>query len=427
MSKQLGRYELLRKLGEGATSTVYLAHDPFGEREVAIKLAPPGLFNHPTHGKRHAHLFRNEAALVGKLRHPHIAQIYDAVVTDEQCYIVMEYVPGDTLERKTKAGHLLPVDRVVELIFKCTMALNFAQRAGITHRDIKPANLLLAGDTDIKVSDFGASIHSFATDLTQVSLIGSPPYMSPEQINEQHLDHRTDIYSLGVVMFELLTGSVPFRAETTYQTIFQVINDPAPLASTRRPGLPPELDRIVSRAMAKDKNARYPSWEAFASELASVATHLDQTLLRRHDFADTRKFSALRNMPFFTDFSDVEIWEVLRFSEWHHLEAGHCIMRAGEAGDFFGFVIDGELAVSRNKQHLGTLHFGECFGEMAIAMRKPAPRTADIHALGPADVVHIRSEALEQASDSCRMHFYRGFVDTLASRLALADEMFSRS
>ncbi|MCE1182324.1 MAG: serine/threonine-protein kinase [Rhodocyclales bacterium] len=422
MKKHLGKYELLRKLGEGATSTVYLARDPFAERDVAIKLATPGQFNHPTRGKRLSHLFLNEAALVGKLRHPHIVQIYDAIVTSEVCYIVMEYVPGETLEKHTQPGTLLPVDRVVELIFKATLALNFAQRAGITHRDIKPANLLISGDTDIKISDFGASIHSHAKDLTQVSLVGSPPYMSPEQINEEPLDHRTDIYSLGVVLFQLLTGTLPFAAEGTYQTIYQVINDPAPVASSLRRGLPPELDRIVARAMSKDKNTRYQTWEAFASDLALAARDAELSLLRSNDFADTRKFSALRAMPFFDEFSDVEIWEVLRFSDWRRVEDKAPIMRVGEPGDFFCFLVGGKLAVSRDGQALRTLLPGECFGEMAVAMRQPGARTADVYADGPADIVSIHKEALEQSSESCRMRFYRGFVDTLARRLAMNDK-----
>lgn len=424
MSRQLGRYELLRKLGEGATSTVYLAHDPFAERAVAIKLSAPGLFTHPSYGKRHAHLFLNEAALVGKLKHPHIAQIYDAVVNDEISYLVMEYVAGGTLEQHTEPGHLLPVDLVVELIFKATLALNFAQRAGITHRDIKPGNLLRDNETGIKISDFGAAIHAHAKDLTQVSLVGSPPYMSPEQIAEQDLDHRTDIYSLGVVMFQLLTGTLPFAAETSYRTIYQVINDPAPAASSRRHGLPAELDRIVSRAMAKERTARYPTWEAFASDLAAIARHLELAQLNKNDFADTRKFSALRATPFFADFSDVEIWEVLRFSEWRHVAAGTPIMRCGDIGEFFGFLIAGELDVSRGGKSLRRLLPGECFGEMAVAMRQSSTRTADVIAKTNADIVSIDKQALEHASEGCRMRFYRGFVDTIAQRLALADQRF---
>lgn len=420
--QRVGKYELLRKLGAGATSEVYLARDPFADQVVALKLANPAIFRQGNAGKRYAHLFQNEAALVGKLKHPHIVEIHDAVVTDELCYIVMEYVPGETLEQHTKPGSLLPVERVIELIFKCTLALNFAQRAGITHRDIKPANLLLSGESGIKISDFGAAIHTHANDLTQVALIGSPPYMSPEQINQQSLDHRTDIYSLGVVMFQLLTGTLPFDAETTYQTIFQVINEPAPPPSSRRAGLPAALDQIVARAMAKDIDERYPTWEAFANDLASAARDLELTLVHQNEFADTQKFSALRNMAFFRDFSDVEIWEVLRFSEWHRLQPGEVFMSAGEPGDFFCFIVEGELIVCREGHTLRILGNGECLGEMASTTRLQTTRTADVSAHTPAAVVSVHQNALSQASDGCRMRFYQGFVETLARRLIQADQ-----
>ena len=213
MSKKLGKYELIKKLGEGATSTVYLGRDPFAQRDVAIKVATPEILGDPDKGRLYSHLFLNEASLVGKLNHPHIVQIYDAVVAEKLCYIVMEYVPGHTLEEHARPGHLLPMDRVVELIFKCTRALDFAHRIGITHRDIKPANILMSGESDIKISDFGAAIIG-GNARTQVSGVGSPAYMSPEQVQEESLDHRTDIYSLGVVMFQLLTGQLPYEGRS---------------------------------------------------------------------------------------------------------------------------------------------------------------------------------------------------------------------
>ena len=166
MKKKLGKYELVKTLGEGATSTVYLGRDPFAQRAVAIKVASPGILRDPEKGKLYSSLFLNEASLIGKLNHPHIVQIYDAVVTEDICYIVMEYVDGGTLDAHAEPGKLLPVDRVVELIFKCTRALDFAYRLGITHRDIKPANILLAGESDIKISDFGAAITNARGDRT---------------------------------------------------------------------------------------------------------------------------------------------------------------------------------------------------------------------------------------------------------------------
>ncbi len=423
MPKKLGKYELIKKLGEGATSTVYLGRDPFAQRDVAIKVATPEILGDPDKGRLYSHLFLNEASLVGKLNHPHIVQIYDAVVAEKLCYIVMEYVPGHTLEEHAKPGHLLPMDRVVELIFKCTRALDFAHRIGITHRDIKPANILLSGESDIKISDFGAAIIG-GNARTQVSGVGSPAYMSPEQVQEENLDHRTDIYSLGVVMFQLLTGQLPFAGDTHYKTIYQIINAPTPRPSRLNPMIPEALDEIVARAMAKDREQRYPTWEAFAHDLAQ-AVRSRQLLTPRIDFADTEKYAILRSLPFFADFSDVEIWEVLRFSQWRHVPPNTAIMRDGEPGDFFCFLAEGELQVSKHGKPLSRLTQGACFGEMALLGRKPLKRSADVATVTDADIVIVRGEALQKSSEACRMHFYQGFVDVLANRLAIANQRLS--
>ncbi|PKO93690.1 MAG: serine/threonine protein kinase [Betaproteobacteria bacterium HGW-Betaproteobacteria-10] len=418
--KKLGKYELLKKLGEGASSTVYLGRDPFAQRQVAIKVATPEALSNPKTGKLYTHLFLNEASLVGKLRHPHITQIYDAVVSEKLCYIVMEYVAGGTLEEHATLGHLLAVDRVIELIFKCTRALAFAHRIGLTHRDIKPANLLLTADSEIKISDFGAAINN-QNDRTQVSAIGSPAYMSPEQILELPLDQRTDIYSLGVVMFQLLTGRLPFEASNQFNMINQIMHDDAPKPSALRPKLPPMLDAIVGKAMCKDRDARYQTWEAFARDLAeAVRNH--QRLAPSAEFADTEKFDTLRALPFFTKFSDVEIWETLRFSQWQHVAPGTVIMHDGEAGDFFCFLAAGQLQVSKAGKALSILTQGECFGEMAAINPQNPLRSADVAALGPVDIITVRGEALQQASEGCRMRFYESFLKVMASRLISANQ-----
>jgi len=422
MKKKLGKYELVRTLGEGATSTVYLGRDPFAQRAVAIKVASPGILRDPEKGKLYSSLFLNEASLIGKLNHPHIVQIYDAVVAEDLCYIVMEYVAGGTLEAHAHPGSLLPVDRVVELIFKCTRALDYAYRLGITHRDIKPANILLSGPSDVKISDFGAAIIKHASvERTQISGIGSPAYMSPQQVQEQSLDHRTDIYSLGVVMHQLLTGELPFAAENSYSMVYQIVNGEAARPSAQRPGLPPVLDEIVGRATARELDARYPTWAAFAHDLAqAVRNH--QLKTPRSGFADTEKFATLRGLSFFSDFTDVEIWEAVRFADWQHVAPGTTIMRDGEPGNFFCFITDGELAVSKNGTRLTTLAAGECFGEMAIISRHGHVRSADVIADSKATIITVRGEALEKASETCRMHFYQGFLDVLATRLSLSNQ-----
>lgn len=420
---KIGKYDLVRVIGRGATATVYLGKDPFAQRDVAIKIAFPDILKSPERGKLYTHLFLNEASLVGKLAHPHIVQIFDAVVAEDLCYIVMEYVPGGTLEASCNPATLLPIERVVEIVFKCTRALDFAHRIGITHRDIKPANILYAGDDpatgDIKISDFGAAIVDHP-DRTLVSGIGSPAYMSPEQVRELTLDHRTDIYSLGVVMYQLLTGQLPFQASSNYNIIYQIINTEPTRPSALRKEIPPVLDAIVARAMAKDTKVRYPTWEAFAHDLAQ-AFRQKQLNAPQRDFAESEKFDTLRELPFFADFTDVEIWEVLRFSHWSTIPPEATVMRDGDHGDFFCFVAEGELKVIKGGRILNLLTTGDCFGEMAVISKGTQTRGADIIALTEAKIVTVKGDALRKASDACRMHFYQSFLEVLTGRLALAN------
>ncbi len=423
MRRKLGKYELIRKLGAGASSSVYLARDPFARRDVAIKVASPEALSDPSKGRIYSRLFLNEASLVGKLNHPHIVQIYDAVVAETICYIVMEYVEGGTLEQHTSPGRLLPLDRIVELIFKCTRALDFAHRLGITHRDIKPANILLSGDKDIKIGDFGAAITG-QNQLSQIGAIGSPAYMSPEQVLERPLDHRTDIYSLGVVLFQLLTGHLPFEAENQANLVYRIVHDDAPLPSSLRPDLPPAFDRIVARAMAKEREQRYPSWQELAQELTRIVRQ-GWLPSESSDFPESERFDTLRALPFFGDFSDAELWEVLRFAQWRRIPPGTLMLHDGDPGDAFAFVAAGQLTVSKGGRPLDVLCRGDCFGEMAVLSRQASIRGADVVALTEADIVVIRGEALEQASDACRLHFYQGFVDVLVNRLNIANQRLS--
>jgi serine/threonine protein kinase len=424
--QRLGKYELIRKLGEGSTATVWLAHDSFAERDVAIKLIDPKVLRDETQSRIYRRLLKNEASLSGKLIHPHIVQIFDAVVSEEQSYIVMEYVGGGTLDQFCSPDNLLPLDRLVEIIFKCTRALDYAFRLGITHRDIKPANILITESGsevsrgDIKISDFGAAIQATNQTQTQVSGVGSPAYMSPQQVRESELDHRTDIYSLGVVMYQLLTGRLPFQAANNFAMVYQICHVDPPPPSSFRPELPASLDAIVARAMHKDLDARYATWEAFSHDLAQAFrnSHLAS---RKQTFPDAEKFETLRKLPFFDEFSDVEIWEVVRFARWDELAPGTVIMKDGEIGDAFCFLIDGELRVAKKGRTLSILAPGDCVGEMAVIGRADHQRGADVIAQTTAKVVTISGDGLRTASDTCRMHFYQAFLEVLAGRLSQAN------
>ena len=424
--EKIGKYEVRGRLGEGATSEVWLAWDPFAQRDVAVKVIFPEVLKDKDKGRLYRHLLINEASLAGKLMHPHIVQIYDAVVDEEQSYIVMEYVAGGTLEQFCTPDNLLPIERLVEIVFKCTRALDYAYHLGITHRDIKPANILLASPGnlggDIKISDFGAALHTSGDQTrTQVSGIGSPAYMSPQQVREMPLNHQTDIYSLGVVMYQLLTGRLPFQASNNYSMVYQITQVDPPPPSTFRSDLPANLDAVVARAMQKDIDARYASWEEFSHDLAQAFRNRQLKERRQQDFADSEKFETLRALPFFADFSDVELWEAVRFSSWDRVSPETVVMKDGEPGDYFCFIAEGELKVAKRGRMLNVLTQGDCFGEMAVIGKTSGGRNADVIAVTDAKIITISGEALRQASEACRMHFYAAFLEVLANRLALAN------
>ena len=414
--KSIDKYEIVRELGSGATSTVYLAYDAFTEREVALKLIKSSTLSDPELGPTFRKLLANEASLAGRIVHPHIMGIYDASLSQDRNYIVMEYVQGETLEKYAQPESLLPVEKVVEIVFKSALALEFASRHGVIHRDIKPANIMLCGNGDIKIADFGAAVLT-KSEETQVVGVGSPAYMSPEQIRQDSLTQQTDIYSLGVVMYRLLTGRMPFEAESNYGLTHKILNEEAPSIRSLRPGLPQRLEKTVVTAMRKDCAERYASWRDFSKDLAEIAA-LD---LPQESVSETAKFNSLKGLAFFAGFADVELWEVVRISVWGRLPAGTYLFHEGDEGNFFFILAEGEVRVSKGTRSLGTHGAGHCFGEMCYIRQSSLPRTATIMAITPVTVLKIKGESLATASEGCQLKFNKAFLDILVARLAKAD------
>ncbi|KXS33678.1 MAG: Cyclic nucleotide-binding protein [Candidatus Gallionella acididurans] len=418
---KIGKYEVVREIGTGATSTVYLAIDPFNSQQVAIKLIDLGILRDTNRAKVYRKLFMTEASLAGKLSHPHIAKILDAEMYGNINYVVMEYVEGSTLEQYAEVDKLLPVSTVAEIAYKCCKALEYAQHQGVIHRDIKPANILLQGETDIKISDFGAAALQ-SDQSTQVSGVGSPAYMSPEQVMELKLTHQTDIYSLGVVMYKLLTGKLPFDATNNHSMIYHIINIEPPPPSSFRPEMGPELDAIVRRAMEKDTTKRYQTWDEFANDLVGFSSRVLPT---QNEILDTEKFNTLRSLQFFRNFSDVELWEVLRLSLWRKVADSECILRDGESGRSFFVLAQGTVRVTKQGRLLSLLHRGDCFGEMAHLIERDFKRSSDVIAKNDVVVIEINPDMLMHATIGCRLQFGDAFLRMLVKRLSVANTRLS--
>lgn len=412
---RIGKYPILKEIGKGATSKVYLGRDPFADRDVAIKVF---FFDEDATEQTRKLLrkgFLAEAALAGRLQHPHIVEIYDAVSEPEYSYIVMEHVPGTTLESYCEVDSLLPLGKVVEIIFKCIRALDYAFQSGVIHRDIKPGNILYSDGGEIKVSDFGASFQEqLAHDTTQLTGIGSPAYMSPEQVRLEHLTHQTDIYSLGVVMYKLLTGRLPFNASNQLSLTYEILNVEPPPPSTFRPELPALLDEICLNAVRKNQAARYQTWIDFGKDLSKAFGTLR---LAGDALSDSEKFSELRGLAFFEDFDDVVLWEALRISSWRAIPGGTVIIREGDPGDSFYLIVNGEVEVSLSDKPISNIQRGGVFGELLYFSQRLGPRTTTIQALGELTVIEIKSKALQVASPACQVSFQKAFMRVLINRL----------
>lgn len=418
---KIGKYEVVREIGRGATSTVYLAIDPFSKQQVAVKLIDLGGAHDVNRAKVYRKLLMTEASLAGKLSHPHIAKILDAVMDGDINYIVMEYVEGNTLELYAEVDKLLPVATIAGIAYKCCKALEYAEHQGVIHRDIKPANILLQGETDIKITDFGAA--ALQNDqTTQVSGVGSPAYMSPEQVKELKLTHQTDIYSLGVVMYKMLTGKLPFDATNNSSMIYHIINIDPPPPSAFRPEIGPELDAIVQRAMEKDTARRYQTWEEFANDLVGFSSRVLPT---QNEILDTEKFDTLRSLAFFRNFSDVELWEVLRISRWHKIADAEYILHDGESGRSFFILAQGTVRVAKLGRLLSLLHRGDCFGEMAHLIERDFKRSSDVVAKNDVVLIEIDPDVLMHATMGCRLQFGDAFLRMLVKRLSVANTRVS--
>jgi hypothetical protein len=230
---------------------------------------------------------------------------------------------------------------------------------------------------------------------------------------------------MGVVMYHLLTGRLPFNAANNFSLIYQITNVDPPPPSSVQPGIPQALDGIVRRAMAKDLDQRYADWEEFSLDLAQVfrgeVVSRDALAGVPQQFADSDKFESLRKLPFFEKFSDAELWEVARMAVWRAAKAGETLMKEGESGPYFCLLAEGQIKVTKKGKLLNVLHAGECFGEMAYLQKEGQRRVADVTVMTDAKIISVPTEKLDQASDGCRHHFDRAFMEMLVERLTMAN------
>lgn len=429
--KCMGRYKVLGSLGRGTMGEVYLAWDELIGRKVAIKCLriDPQLI----HQNRDEAIksFFHEARIVGNLNHNHITAVYDMGVQDDFPYIVMEYVNGRTIKEIIHEGVPYRLTEKLQLLAMMARAVHYAHQRGVLHRDIKPANIMIVTRSRLpKITDFSIArvidMESFGMTGKNIEeanmLTGTPLYMSPEQIRGEELDRRADIFSLGVLAYEWLSGKKPFQGEDLNSRLQAVLKDePPPLTGTA--GVDEELNAIVMWALAKPPSSRFQTAEEFSDIIELYLNTLESRKVgKRPAFSfDQRKIidQLRRRYVFFADFSEEELFELFALAGKESFAGGQTLIREGTSGTRMYIIIRGAVRIFTEKEgrriELETLKDGSCVGEMSMIDRMP--RSASVAALEDTVALSLNETVLRHTNPRLCMKLYRNLATTLSERL----------
>ncbi len=417
--EKIGKYLIRGEVGRGAGGIVYKSYDPFVQRDVAVKIARYQELPGSPEGADEGRAFFAEARAAGMLQHPNIVSLHDAGVEGQLFYLVMEFVDGVTLQPFcSPQGERLSLDRVADIIFKCADALDYSNSRGILHRDIKPSNIMLTRTGVPKIMDF--SIAEINTDsasgfaLSQ-SLLGSPLYMSPEQVRMEKLTPASDLYALGAVMYQMLTGQPLFNAPDLRALFRQIEHTPAPRVEALRPDVPPALASVVGRLLLKNPRERYQSGHELAADLSRL---FDRLRAQERQLSRRDNNNSLRRLRFFDRFNDAQIEEILNASTLTSHAAGSIIVQEGEVENAFYIMVLGTAEVRKFGKTLHLLEKGDCYGEAGFL--DGARSTSSVIASTPVLALKVSGPRLEQRSEGCQLRFYKTFLETLIYRLSVA-------
>ena len=412
---KIGKYEIQSQIGRGNMGVVYSALDPFSARRVALKVAHSHQISEMGAG-RFRKLFFNEAHAAGVLDHPNLLTVYDADMDGDLCYLVMELVEGgETLEAYCKPQSLLSAREVVGIIYKLAKALDYAHRQGVIHRDIKPSNILRTPERDVKLADFSIALVT-RDDLAETQFdgfMGSPLYMSPEQINEQPVTAQSDLFSLGVVMYQMLTGHHPFKASSLGAVYNKITQHDPPTVSEFRDDIPDGITYTIGRMLKKQPSQRYRAGLDLAADLALIYENLES--VQTEDALRSRS-GIIKNLGFFKGFEDKDICELIRACDWQTYDTGQLIIQEGDSDNAFYIMLSGVVSIQKNGRTVDQLQEGDCFGEMGYL--SDARRTANVRAQTDVSLVRVNASTLQRAAEDTQLRFLRVFVQTLIKRLA---------
>ena len=392
---------------------VYLGKDPYIERQVAIKVYRLPNDTGPEEIEAYKKSFFVEAQSAGRLMHPNIVTIYDADLQQDFSYITMEYIDGSTLEKFCKPDNLLPIERVLKIIFNVCKGLEYAHQNEVIHRDIKPSNIILSLSGQVKITDFSIAYIKRGHSTLVKGLFGSPSYMSPEQVKEELITEKNDLFSLGSVLYELLSGKKAFEGENEYSIMFKIVNNDPPPILELKPELPKIFGDILSKALAKDPSQRYQCSMDFAYDLRLALRSLKETPKETHD---SELLSYIKDLPFFSTFTENQIDQILSACDLVKVEKGKTIIQEGEIDDSFYILISGQVLVQTGSEEVAVLEKGQCFGEMAYLTGEA--RSATIITKEECVLLKISSTLLNGLSEDIQLLFFKNFTQTIIKRLS---------
>ena len=412
---KVGKYQLLERIGSGTCGIVYRAYDAILSRDVAIKISQVGTLDQQSGKMPGAQkAFITETLSAGRLSHPNIVTVYDAGIDGPLNYLVMEYVEGVSLKQYGRGKEQLTPHRVVSVIAEVCKAIDFSHRKGIVHRDIKPANIMIANDGSVKLLDFGIAISTTADEAagTGRPALGTPNYVSPEQVSGSELGPRSDIYSLGTVLFEMLTGQQVFKATDVKELFKSILNDPAPRLTSVRSDLPADLEQVVTRTLAKNPDKRYSSGAEMSEALEDVLDKMAPPDMVSPEMSGW--VPVISQLKYFSKFSERKVACFASVSKVVRFIAGTTALRKSTIDNHLYVIIEGVASIAGYNGLSAVIGPGDCFGESGFLHGNKCD--SDIEVMTDIVALKVKSTDVQALSEADQLAHYQMIADSIVQR-----------
>jgi eukaryotic-like serine/threonine-protein kinase len=414
LPSKIGPFRVVREIGVGATSVVYLVSAADGAQHALKRLRAD------RDSKMSRRMFQTEAELCGCLNHPNIVTLIESGVDEYDLpYILMEYVDGEALDVFATPGSILPDEMIIDIVRQCAEGLDYASKHGVIHRDLKPANIMLRHkDGLVKLTDFGCAA-LYDSEATQLGIVGTANFMSPEQVQGMNLSYQSDIFSLGGVLYRLLTGRPAFLGNSYRSLTNKIIKAPHTPIRVLREDVNEGFVALVDHALRKKLDERYQSWDEFLYDLHNLSLTIRAS---EQNTSNADKFMAMRACSFFESFSDIDIKEVLPMTTWRTFHDNELIASEGQRGHSFFVVLAGRARVTTRNHLLELADIGDCVGESAYLSGGFDIRHKTATAQGNVTAVEISVGQMRNMSHGCKAHLDQAFLAQLNAKLQAAYE-----